>query len=126
MCLVLWRTRGGTTKRGTVTSGVTGLAHFSLQCHLLFSQGESVDQVEEGRRHHQGDIALLVHAMLIHEHHTEGIEWDAQQQPRADREKTVKPDSQAFCWTSQSPVGTLWAEEGLLLQTYSSKDPCYS
>lgn len=99
MCIALCRKRRGTAERGTLTSGVTGLAHFSLQDHLLFSQGECVNQVEEGHRHHQGDIAFLVHAMLIHKHHTEGIEWDSQQQPRADKEKRedyVKPDSQGF------------------------------
>lgn len=69
------------TERGHSPSGVTGLAHFCLQDHLLFSQGESVDQVEEGHRRHQGDVALLVHTMFIQYHDAEGIEWNSQQQP---------------------------------------------
>lgn len=73
------------TEGGHSPSGVTGLAHFCLQDHLLFSQGESVDQVEEGHRRHQGDVALLVHAMFIQYHDAEGIEWNSQQQPKTKR-----------------------------------------
>lgn len=85
--IALRRTRRGTAERGTITSGVTGLAHFSLQDHLLFSQGEIVNWIEESHRCHQGNTALLVHTLLIYQHHTEGIEWDSQQ-----------PELQSYSW----------------------------
>lgn len=73
-----------------ITSTTTGLAHFCLHHHLFFPQGECVYQVKEGYRCHQGGVAFFVHAMLIHKHHAEGVEWYSQQEPKREK-MIVKP-----------------------------------
>ena len=68
--------REGAAERGTVTSGITGRARVSWLDPLLFSQGESVSQVEEAHGHRQGDTAPLVRAVLTCWRHAEGVERD--------------------------------------------------
>lgn len=46
-------------------SGLTVLAHLSLEEHHPFSQGESVNQARSGHRHQWGDMELLVHAVVV-------------------------------------------------------------
>lgn len=51
--------------------GLAALARFLLQRHLVLAEGKRVDGGEQFGRRDGEWVALLVYALLVHQHHLE-------------------------------------------------------